>query len=59
MVRILAIRMRIPMIRALAVLLSLTFLTACVTADQNVAARSDKFRNARAAAPPLILGAGY
>jgi len=47
------------MLRAVALLLSLSLLTACVTTDTNVASRSEKLRNARAAATPVMLGTSY
>lgn len=47
------------MLRAMAVLLSLSLLAACVTTDPRVASRSEKLRNAQAAAKPVMLGTGY
>jgi hypothetical protein len=47
------------MLRAIAVLSSLLLLTACVTTDARVASKSEKLRNARAAATPVMLGTGY
>jgi hypothetical protein len=47
------------MLRAMAALLSFCLLTACVTTDTHVATRSEKLRNARAAAMPVVLGTGY
>jgi hypothetical protein len=47
------------MIRTLAALLSLTLLTACVTADQSPSAKSERLRDARASAMPMALGTAY
>jgi hypothetical protein len=47
------------MIRAVAALLSLALLSACVTSDQNVRTKAAKLRNAHAAATPIFLGTGY
>jgi hypothetical protein len=47
------------MLRAMTVLLSLTLLAACVTTDPRVASKSEKLRNARAAASPVMLGTAY
>ena len=45
--------------RAIAVLLSLCLLTACVTNDARLAGTSGKLRNAQAAATPVMLGTAY
>jgi len=47
------------MLRAIAILLSLTLLTACVTAETRVAHKSAKLRNAQAAATPMMLGTAF
>jgi hypothetical protein len=47
------------MIRPFAALLLLTLLAACATADPGINARSERFKSARAAASPVILGMGY
>jgi len=47
------------MLRAIAVLLSLCLLTACVTNDPRVAGKSGKIRNAQATATPMMLGTAY
>lgn len=47
------------MLRAMAVLLSLSLLTACVTTDSRVAGKFERLRNARASASPIMLGAAY
>lgn len=45
------------MLRALAVVLSLSLLAGCITADRHLS--SAKLRNAQAAATPIVLGTGY
>jgi hypothetical protein len=47
------------MLRAIAILLSLSLLTACVTTDAHVTSRAEKLRNARATASPVVLGTAY
>ena len=47
------------MLRAMAVLFSLTLLAACVTVDSRINSKSEKLRNARAAASPIMLGTAY
>lgn len=47
------------MIRALAAILSLTLLSACVTADQSPTAKSERLRDAQASAMPVTLGTAY
>lgn len=47
------------MLRAMAALLSLTLLAACVTTDSQIASKPEKLRQARAAASPIMLGTAY
>lgn len=47
------------MLRAVAILFVASLLGACVTTDARTAAKSEKFRSARAAATSPLLGTSY
>jgi len=47
------------MLRAIILVCSSLLLSACITTDARVSAKSEQTRNARVAASPLTLGTGY